>query len=233
LSQFRTSQVREMWAEQLLPAGENNENGDRTMFTRILSACVVSLVAVSVSGAQDFTRMDLNAMNNAFNNSQNQQMNNQLDSVIRAKLNDPSFQAAYKQHVAQGGRSTPQQFAYWHAATRGGSAEGMAYFRATETRNQIAEQNSLNAYRQAQAARGQAQTEWMNRFQQNNAEFGNTLRGNSTYSNPYSGSNYVLPHTLQAGQHYRDTTGNVFQMDSRGNYYQYSNGYWYPLNSGR
>ena len=203
------------------------------MFTRILSACVVSLAAVSVSGAQDFTRMDLNAMNNAFNNSQNQQMNNQLDSVLRAKMNDPIFQAAYKQHVAQGGRSTPQQFAYWHAATRGGSAEGMAYFRASEARNQIAEQNSVNAYRQAQAARGQAQTEWMNGFQRNNAEFGNTLRGNSTYSNPHSGSNYVLPHTLQAGQYHRDTTGNVFQMDSRGNYYQYSNGYWYPLNSGR
>ena len=176
-SQLRISQVRETWAEQLLPAGENNENGDRAMFTRILSACFVSLAAVSVSGAQDFTRMDLNAMNNAFNNSQNQQMNSQLESLIKAKMNDPSFQAAYKQHVAQGGRSTPQQFAYWHAATLGGSAEGMAYFRESEARNRVGEQNSLNAYRQAQAARGQAQTEWMNGFQRNNTEFGNTLRG--------------------------------------------------------
>ena len=203
------------------------------MFTRILSACVASLTVVSVSGAQDFTRMDLNAMNNSFNKSQNQQMNSQLESLLRAKMNDPNVQAAYKQHVAQGGKSTPQQFAYWHAATRGGSAEGMAYFRATETRNQVAEQNAVNAYRQAQAARGQAQTEWMNGFQRNNAEFGNTLKGNSTYSNPYSGSNYILPHTLQAGQYYRDTTGNVFQMDSRGNYYQFNSGYWYPLNAGR
>jgi hypothetical protein len=203
------------------------------MFTRILSTCIVSVAVVAVAGAQDFTRMDLNAMNNAFNYSQNQQMNTQLDAVIRAKMNDPNFQAAYKQHLAQGGRSTPQQFAYWHAATRGGSAEGMAYFRATETRNQINEQNSYNAYLQAQAARAQAQTQWMNGFHRNNVEFGNTMRGNSTYMNPYSGFNYVLPHTLQPGQQYRDTMGNVFQMDSRGNYYQFNNGYWYPLNSGR
>ncbi|HEY2783680.1 MAG TPA: hypothetical protein VGJ05_01790 [Fimbriiglobus sp.] len=203
------------------------------MVTRILVTGFLSLLAATAAKSQDFTRMDLNAMNNAFNARMNTQIASQTQSIIGRNLNDPRVQAAYRQHLAQGGRYTPQQFAYMYAATAGFTPNGIANFRATEARNRSAELYALNGYRQAQAARGQAQLNYMNGFHHNNNEFGNLLRGNTTYTNPYTGSSYVLPHTLQTGQYYRDSSGNVFQMDARGNYSMLRNGWWYPLNGGR
>ena len=120
-----------------------------------------------------------------------------------------------------------------YAATGGFTQQGMAYFNATEARNNANEQAALNRYRQAQAERAQAQADLWAGYHRNNAEVGNLLRGNSTYTNPNTGSNYVLPHTLQAGQTYRDNAGNFFQTDARGNKYIYTNSGWLPLNAGR
>ena len=203
------------------------------MITRILLAGLVSVIAASAASAQDFTRMDFNKLNNDFNIRMNGNIAASENSIVSRNLNDPRVQAMYRQHLAQGGRSTPQQFAYRYAATGGFTPQGIAYFNATEARNRAGEMNALHGLRQAQAARGVAQANYMAGFQQNNAEFGNLLMGNSTYTNPNTGSNYVLPHTLQAGQPYRDATGNYFQTDARGNKYIYNNGWWYPLNAGR
>ena len=203
------------------------------MVTRILLAGLVSVVAASAASAQDFTRMDFNAMNNAFNARMNASIASQERSIVNRNLNDPRVQAAYREHLAQGGRATPQQFAYWYAATAGGTPQGIANFEAAEARNRINELNALNRLRQAQAARGQAQADLWAGYHRNNAEFGKLLMGNSTYINPNTGSSYVLPHTLQAGQSYRDGAGNYFQTDARGNKYIYNNGWWYPLNAGR
>ena len=120
--------------------------------------------------------------------------------------------------MASHGRFTPQ---------------GIAYFHATEARNRAGEMNALNGLRQAQAARGQAHADLWAGYHRNNAEFGNLLMGNTTYTNPNTGGNYVLPHTLQAGQPYRDGNGNYFQTDASGNKYIYNNGSLYPLNAGR
>ena len=203
------------------------------MVTRILLAGLVSVLAASAGNAQDFTRMDLNAMNNSFNARMNSQINQNNQNIVNRNMNDPRVQAAYQQHLARGGRSTPQQFAYMYAATGGFTPQGIAYFNGTEAHNRTGEMNALNGYRQAQTARGHAQTAYMHGFQHNNAEFGNLIMGNTTYNNPNTGSNYVLPHTTQAGQPYRDGAGNYFQTDARGNKYMYSNGWWYPLNAGR
>jgi hypothetical protein len=198
------------------------------MVTRILLVGLVSVVAASAACAQDFQ-----AMNNAFNARLNASMTANTNSIVNNNLNDPRVQAAYRHHLAQGGRSTPQQFAYWYAATAGGTPQGIAYFQATEARNRTNDLNALNGYRQAQAARGKAQADYAAGFQNNNAEFGHLLRGNSTYTNPNTGSNYVLPHTMPANQPYRDSVGNVFQTDARGNQFIYNNGWWYPLNARR
>ena len=198
------------------------------MVTRILIAGLVSVLAASAIRAQD-----LNASNAAFNARLNAQMAASTNSIVNQNLNNPRIQAMYRQHLAQGGRYTPQQFAYLYAATAGFTPQGTAYFNATEARNRTAELNSLNGLRQAQAARGVAQANYMAGFQANNAEFGNLLMGNSTYTNPNTGASYVVPHTTQAYQPYRDSIGNYFQTDARGNKYLYNNGWWYPLNASR
>jgi len=198
------------------------------MITRILLAGLVSFVAGSLAGAQD-----LNAANAAFNARLNAAMNANQNAIVSQNLNDPRVQAAYRQHLEQGGRYTREQFAYMYAATGGFTPQGIAYFNATEARNNANEQAALNRLRQAQAERAQAQANLWAGYHRNNAEVGNLLQGNSTYTNPNTGSNYVLPHTLQAGQTYRDNAGNYFQTDARGNKYIYTNGWWLPLNAGR
>jgi hypothetical protein len=209
-------------------ASSNHLNEETTMVTRILLAGLVSVFAASAASAQDYQ-----AINNAWNARLNASMAANTNSIVNRNLNDPRVQAAYRQHQAHGGRSTPQQFAYWYAATAGGTPQGIANFQAAETQNRINERNALNGLRQAEEARGRAQAGYAAGFQKNNAEFGNLLMGNSTYTNPNTHSNYVLPHTVPAGHPYRDSVGNYFQTDTRGNQYIYNNGRWYPLNAGR
>lgn len=203
------------------------------MFERFLLAGLVAVAVSPLAYSQDFTSMDFNAMNKAFNDRMNGQIATKEQSIIRTLLNDPQVMAAYRQHLNQGGRSSPQQFAYWYAATAGGDPKAVAQFQANEAANHAKVANSWKGFQQAQANRGQAQANYMAGFQHNNAEFGNLLMGNSTYVDPNAGSRYVLPHNVPAGHVHRDAVGRVFQMDGQGNYYVFNNGYWFPIQPSR
>ena len=202
------------------------------MFSRILLAGLASLAVGSVANAQDFTQMDFNKLNNAFNFKMNGQIANKEQSIISTLLNDPQVMAAYRQHRNQGGQSSPQQFAYWYAATCGGNPQIMAQFQANEANNHAKVANSWKGVQQAEAIRRQAQSDYMNGFHKNNWEFGHQIGGNSTYTNPNFG-NHVLPHNVQPGYVHRDGAGRFFQMDGMGNYHMYNNGYWYPMQPSR
>ncbi len=76
--------------------------------------------------------------------------------------------------------------------------------------------------------RGQAQAGYAEGYQANNAEFGNTLQGNSTFVAP-DGEQMVLPHTW-ADNTTNYYNGNTYHVDQSGNYYVYgTDGNWYPL----
>jgi hypothetical protein len=200
------------------------------MTARILLALVVSFVAVTAGTAQDFTRMDINGMNNAFNARLNAAATTTTNSIVSSNLRNPQVQAMYRQHVAQGGQYSAEQFAYMYAATGGFTPQGTAYFQATENRNRAAEMNAYNGLREAQANRANAQANLWAGYHRNNAEFGNQLMGNSTYTNNYTGQQHVLSHTQQAGQIARDYYGNYYTSDAYGNKYMYNNGWWQPMN---
>lgn len=155
------------------------------------------------------------------------QMQQKQQQIVTQVMQDPRFQAKYRQYRAQGGQMSPQQYAYNYAATAGYTPDGINRFRKIEGDNQRREGQALRGLRQAEGARGQAQMDYSYGYQRNNNEFGNLLRGNSTYVAP-NGQNYVLPHT-QPGQVQRDYNGNAFVMDNRGQYYMYTPYGWQPM----
>ncbi len=158
---------------------------------------------------------------------QQQQMQGHEQQIVAQVMQDPRFGAMYQQHRAQGGQSSPQQFAYWLAATRWGSRDGVAAFQHNERQNHQREYNAFRGVQGAEAARGQAQMGWSNGYHRNNQEFGRTLQGNSTYVAP-NGQSHVLPHT-QPGVVQRDHQGRAFVMDNRGQYYVYTPYGWQPM----
>lgn len=199
----------------------------------ILALATISSLFVAQNAFAQATSYDqmFNASMQNFNNL-NSQIEFAQQGVINRSMANPQVQAMYRQHQAQGGRMSPQEFAYWHAATRGFSTEGMRQFRQNEANNQAGEMNAWRGWQAAQQNRAAAQTNYMNSYQANNTEFGNMLNGNSTYTNPYTGQPQVLPHTQQNNSYYRDTAGNVYYRDGTGNYHMSKgNGYWSQMNS--
>lgn len=160
---------------------------------------------------------------------QQMQMQAGEQQIVAQVMQHPNFAPMYHQHRAQGGQMSPQQFAYALAATRWGSREGVAYFNQTERRNQAAEYASAGRLREAEAARGAAQSGYMNGYYRNHAEAGRGLQGNSTYI-AQNGQSYVLPHT-QPGVIRRDQNGNAFVMDNQGQYYMYTPHGWQAMRS--
>lgn len=158
---------------------------------------------------------------------QQQQMQQHEQQIVGQVMQDPRFPGMYQQHRAQGGQMSPQQFAYWLAATRWGSPDGVRAFANSERANQQREFDSVRGLRDAERQRGDAQMGWSNGYHRNNNEFGRTLQGNSTYLLP-NGQPIVLPHT-QPGVPQRDQYGRTFVMNERGQYFMATPNGWQPI----
>ncbi len=173
---------------------------------------------------------DLNAMNNAFNAQLNAQMGATQNSIIRRNLADPHVMALYRQHLAQGGRMTPEQFAYAYAATGGFTPQGYANY--NNTSRQIGEQlqGSMQGLRNAEAARAQAQGQWSAGYINNQQEAGRGLMGQGSYVDPRSGSPVQLDYLPSAQPSYNPQTGMYYMQDANGNYYaSRGDGNWVPM----
>jgi hypothetical protein len=104
--------------------GETKMTTLNTTLTRIAAVAVLA-VNVTVAQAQDFTQMDITALNNAWNMDQNAMMQAQLEQIVWQNMNDPQVQALYNQQVAQGlFWGSLADFAYKYAYTGGMTAEG-------------------------------------------------------------------------------------------------------------
>lgn len=158
---------------------------------------------------------------------QQQQMQTQERQIVAQVMNDPRFRPLYQQHRAQGGQSTPEQFAYWLAATNWGSREGVRQFHDNERRNAENVHRSWRGVQDAERQRQEAMRQNGARQGEIARERGNTLQGNSTYVGR-DGRQYVLPHT-QPGVVQRDYQGNSFVMDNSGQYHQLTPHGWQPM----
>ena len=160
---------------------------------------------------------------------QQQQMRMHEQQIIAQVMQDPRFAPMYRQHRAQGGQMSPQQFAYAMAATRWNSPEGRRAFHESERRNQAAEYGAVQRLREAERGRAGAMQDYRDGYARNQGEAGRVMQGNATYIGP-GGQRYVLPYT-QPGMVSRDRNGNAFVMDNRGQYYIQTPSGWQPMRS--
>ncbi|MBL8590960.1 MAG: hypothetical protein JNK46_20680 [Methylobacteriaceae bacterium] len=191
-------------------------------------ASIGALLAALWAGSA--AAQDLNAMNNAFNARMNAQMGAMQNSIIQQNLNNPQVMAMYRQHLAQGGRMSPQQFAYAYAATGGFSAQGYANYQATSNQIAAQQQQAMQGYRAAQDASRQAIGAWNQGFSNNMQEAGRNLMGQGSYVDPRSGGNVALNYLPSAGPSYNPQTGMYYAQDGAGRYWaSRGDGYWVPM----
>lgn len=137
------------------------------------------LVAASSAHAQDWTNIDVNALNNAWNDDQNAAMNSQLNQMIWANANDPYVQSVYVQQVNAGlFYGSIEEFAYKWIVTGGMSAEG--YGRAMDTNAQIDTQHQtmMNGYWDSMGNYQNAYNVYGDRYAQNQGMAGQIMLGN-------------------------------------------------------
>ncbi|MEP6873292.1 MAG: hypothetical protein ABI887_02925 [Burkholderiales bacterium] len=162
------------------------------------------------------------------------QINQARAQAVNRKAQDPEVRARYAQYVQNmRSRGMPAmnffQYAEEYMFTRGFSRDGIAYARNVNAGIQAREQASVRAYRDAQAARGQAMQQQRDAYFRNQQEAGRGLMGQSTYHGP-NGYQTQLPHTWQnntqhhyQGQTYRVTESGQYQVLG-------TNGWWQPIN---
>lgn len=137
------------------------------------------LVGASTAHAQDWTNVDVNAMNNDWNARQNEVMNNQLSQMIWANMNDPQVQAVYIQQVNAGlFYGSIEEFAYKWIVTGGMSAEG--YGRAMDTNAQIDAQHQtmMNGYWDSMGNYQGAYNDYTDGYVYNQDQAGQIMLGN-------------------------------------------------------
>ena len=196
----------------------------------LLTLSLISSVLVSaIALAQNYEAMIQQQLQQGQNMAA--QMQQMQQGIVQQNMQNPQVQAMYQQHLAAGGQLSFDQFAYNYAATGGFTQEGMARYRQSEQANQQKEAAAMQAYRDAQAQRGQAMQEMHNQNNEMAHDRGNLLNGTTDYRDPTTGAIYNLPHTAQPNEYYRDpNSGNGFYNDQQGNFYrQDPDGYEYEL----
>lgn len=175
---------------------------------------------------------DYGAMVNDMNRqrmAQMQAMQQMEAQIVQAAMQDPVCQQHYRQHLAQGGQQPWANFAYLCAATNRFDPQGIREFRMMESQNQSAEAQRLAALRLAERYRGQAQAGLAQGYAENQREAGNVMQGNSTWTDPRTGQQVVLPYvgsTVSQNQ----ATGQVYARDPQGRQYVLgSDGLWYAM----
>jgi hypothetical protein len=143
----------------------------------------------------------------------------------------PEIQGAYRRCLQMGyycGRSF-EEFALEFVTTNG-FTDGGSWSRQNQA-NLRQLQQSWAGVQQAEAASRDAIAGLNAGFAANTHEAGNTLLGNSTYLNPGTGAQHVLPHTWQPGGYYQHQ-GQTYYVNPSGQYYWVdpnNTGWMYPL----
>jgi hypothetical protein len=195
-----------------------------TLHSFLLSVLVFWIIATPLK-ADDYDAMMQQSLQQS--DQLTQQMQQAQSNLIQQNLQNPQVQAMYRQHLAQGGTMTPEQFAYNYAATGGFSREGMINYNRTTQDIQQRDQAAINSYRGNQQ---RIYNDRQNSYQRNDEiahQRGNLLNGTTDYVDPNSGAQYNLSHTAQPNSpSYNPNTGESFYPDSQGNYQRIDQNGW-------
>jgi len=204
----------------------------RTVLTRLATAAVAAL-AFAATSARALSNAEFDARFNAQLGAMQRQNANAQQQLWQDFMrgNGPRLQREYAQMVASGNRSMSfQQYAYWDLMTaRGTNVQGALQHQ----QNQFAGQQRAHAtvmeghasYNAGWAQNSQHQTaaveNWSNQ----------SIRGVGPYTDG-NGRTTMLPHSLPAGQVYRDGN-NTYAQDQQGTYYRLENNAWVRMNAAR
>lgn len=204
----------------------------RTVLTRLASLAVAAL-AFAASTVNAMSNAEFDARANAQISELQRQNANAQQQLWQQFMRDngPRLQREYAQMVASGDRSMSfQQFAYWDMMTaRGTNVQGALQHQ----QNQFAGQQRAHttvmeghaSYNAGSAQNSQRQTaaveNWSNQ----------AIRGVGPHTDG-SGRTTMLPHSLPAGQVYRDGN-NTYAQDAQGTYYRLENNAWVRMNAAR
>jgi len=159
-----------------------------------------------------------------------QQMQQAEMAIVQQAMNHPDCAAKYRQHLASGGQMPYQQFAYLYAATGGMTAGGIAQFHRNERINRANEHSTWLGVREAERARGQAQTDLAAGFAHNQQVAGQVMQGQQNWIDPYDGHarslEYVGPNSYWQDQ----TSGRYYHRDGNGHFRVMGpDGLWYDM----
>jgi hypothetical protein len=129
------------------------------------------------------------------------QMRQMEANIIQQNLNNPQVQQMYRQHLAQGGRMSPQQFAYEYGRQGGLTPQGRANAAAAQAQINANNAAANAAYRNHQQQLQQQRQQDYNAFHNRQTAAGNTMMGVTTYYNPQDGRCYNAAY-VQAGVPY-------------------------------
>jgi hypothetical protein len=181
------------------------------------------------AGMQDMyaANMNFETQVNAQLNARQQQLEAQQAQFWQNVLRNPEVRAAYQQHLAQGGQSSYEQFAYWYAMTAGGTNVQAAV---------VAQRRQIEGLREANETVKGGHISYNDSWHKRQGQIDDTMRrygegainGNWYYQNPNTGENYTLPYTSVPG--YYTSGNNTFYKDVNGQYYMYSGNGWTQMN---
>jgi hypothetical protein len=173
-------------------------------------------------------------MNNMLANAQRQnQMAQQQLWQHHLQVNGPRLRQQYQQLLASGNRSmTFEQFAYWDLMTAAGTnVQG-----ALDAQRRQFEGNQA-AHRTVQQGYASYNAGMYNNSQRQSAAVANysnqAVRGVGPYVDSKTGATLMLPHSLPAGQVYRDAQQNAYAQDAQGVYHRWDGNGWVRLDAAR
>ena len=149
------------------------------------------------------------------------------------RVNGPRMQQQYRQLVASGNRTmTYEQFAYWDLMTAAGTnVQG-----AVDAQRRQFEGNQA-ANRTVQQGHASYNAGMYNNSQRQSAAVANytnqAVRGVGPYVDSRTGATQMLPHSLPAGQVYRDAQQNAYAQDNQGVYHRWDGNGWVRLDAAR
>ena len=205
----------------------------------VLVACLVfggALQAQVTYGGYDLGP-DYGAMLQQMQQQQDQlqeQMRQQEMLVVQNAMANPDCAAKYRQHLAQGGQLSYEQFAWQYAATGGLTAIGIAQFQQNERANQQREHATWLGLRDAETQRAAAQQQYAEGYQRNLQHAGDNLQGRSAWIDPFDGQAHTLGYLEPDTGYYDAQSGRAYHRDATGQYHvQGSDGLWYPMTPAR
>ena len=202
------------------------------MLKSVAIAGAVACFLSSVASAQSIDQII--AMHSADSARLDAQIAATRNSIVQSNMNNPAVMAMYQQHLAQGGRMTPQQFAYSYAATGGFTAQGYRNLMDSNARINAQQKAAIAGYQAAQQAARAALAEKNNRFIANMQEAGRVMTGHRTYYDQTTGQNVVLNYLPSASPSYSYGTGQYYSQNQHGKYYASpGNGWWTEISPSR